>query len=406
MHKKILSFIKANKKILVVSISTSLLTMLIIFGVIATLLVIRAGSISKAVDNLVNGRSNVIIQRDNISEQSNVIDVVAKANPAVVSIIISKDVPTVEQYYQNFNSLFGGTGQSTTQKQDIGGGSGFFVSNDGYIITNKHVVDDTSADYTVFTNDGSKYAAKVIAKDLTLDVAVLKVDGSNFPYLSFADSENLKQGQTVIAIGNALAEFRNSVSTGVISGLSRSITAGDSASGASEQLDGVIQTDAAINPGNSGGPLLDLGGNVIGVNVATETSAQNIGFALPGNIVKEIAESVKTSGEIVQPYLGVRYVTIDASVKAQYKLSVDSGILITNGGSSNQPAIVPGSPAEKAGLVENDIIVEIDGVKIDQTKSLATIIRSKQVGQTIKVKILHSGSEKTLDIKLEKSPKS
>lgn len=360
------------------------------------------------------------IKRDVPAEESKIIEVVEKTSPAVVSIVITKDVPIIERYYQEFdpfgddffNNFFGPNGfrfripqqrQNGTEKKEIGGGSGFFISADGYIVTNKHVVDDEEAEYTVITNNGDKYDAKILAKDSVLDIAVLKVNGNNFPYLSFGDSDLLKAGQTVIAIGNALAEFRNSVSVGVVSGLSRSITAGDSF-GRSEYLEGVIQTDAAINPGNSGGPLLNIKGQVIGINVAVSQRAENIGFALTSNAVKTIVDSVKKHGEIVRPYLGIRYVQITKSLREKNNLKVDYGVLVSRGETAEDLAVIPGSPADKAGIVENDIILEIDGVKLDEKKSLANIIRQKSIGETVKLKILHKGKEKIVEVKLEKAP--
>ena len=266
------------------------------------------------------------------------------------------------------------------------------------------MVDDEDAEDTVLTNDGREYDAEVLAKGSALDIAVLKVKENNLPYVSFGNSDALKPGQTVIAIGNALAEFRNSISVGVISGLSRSIVAGDM-SGKSEYLEGVIQTDAAINPGNSGGPLLDLAGNVIGVNVAVQQGAENIGFALPVNTVKSIVDSVQQYGEIVRPYLGVRYMQITETVKKANNLNVDYGVIVIRGDTQEELAIVPGSPADKAGIVENDVILEVDGVKLEQGKSLASLIRQKQVGQTATLKILHKGEEKEVQVILEKAPK-
>nr|MCW1892225.1 PDZ domain-containing protein [Candidatus Uhrbacteria bacterium] len=218
----------------------------------------------------------------------------------------------------------------------------------------------------------------------------------------FGDSDKIEVGQTAVAIGNALAEFRNTVSVGVISGLSRSITAGDGM-GSSERLDGVIQTDAAINPGNSGGPLLDLDGNVIGVNVAT-AGAENIGFALPANTVKTVAAAVQKDGKISRPYLGIRYIPIDADLKKRNTLSVDYGVLVVRGDQISDLAVVPGSPADKAGIVENDIVLTIDGEKIDETHALATLLRKKNIGDTITLTVLHKGSEKTVDVKLEAFP--
>jgi S1-C subfamily serine protease len=264
----------------------------------------------------------------------------------------------------------------------VGGGSGFFISADGYIVTNKHVVDDDKTEYTVFTNEGKKFDAEILAKDFVLDVAILKVKGSGFSYLLFGDSDRLKPGQTVIAIGNALAEFRNSVSVGVVSGLSRSVVAGDMF-GKSEQLEGVIQTDAAINLGNSGGLLLDIAGKVVGVNVAVSRGAENIDFALTSNTVKSIADSVKQHGEIVRPYLGVRYTQITENFKKKNNLAVDYGVFVSRGKTPEDLAVIPGSPADKAGIVENDIILKIDGIKLEQGKSLASIIRQKGIGQTV-----------------------
>ncbi|MEK7175478.1 MAG: trypsin-like peptidase domain-containing protein [Patescibacteria group bacterium] len=260
-----------------------------------------------------------IIEKESIFTQEYfIVDAVKKTNPAVVSIIISKEVPKYEIFInpnaQNpFKDLFPGLvfnfpqyqqRQNGTEKKEIGGGSGFFVSDDGLIVTNRHVVNQKDVEYTVFTNNGKKYIAKIVARDPVLDIALIKIDpqqpGSKFPFLSLGDSDSLQQGQSVIAIGNALSEFRNTVSVGVISGLSRSLTVGDSF-GRAELLDKVIQTDAAINPGNSGGPLLNLEGKVIGVNVAVAQGSQNIGFALPVNSIKNIIESVKNASKIIQP---------------------------------------------------------------------------------------------------------
>ena len=187
---------------------------------------------------------------------------------------------------------------------------------------------------------------------------------------------------------------------GVISGLARSITAGDN-SGKAEVLDHVIQTDAAINPGNSGGPLLDLKGKVIGVNVAVAQGSQNIGFALPINSVKGAIESVKESGRIIRPYIGIRYAAINAEMKEKNNLTVDYGILVKSGANQNELAVIPGSPADKAGIVENDIVLEVDGVKLDDQTNFASIIREKKIGQVINLKILHKGAEKNVSVVLE-----
>ncbi len=335
-----------------------------------------------------------------VQEDSAVTDVVAKSTPAVVSVIISKNVPTYLGSPFFFFNPFGQQQQQGTQKQQVGGGSGFFVSSEGMIVTNRHVVDDTQADYSVVTNDGKEHTAKVLARDPVKDVAIIKIDGNNFSTLALGDSDGLKVGQTVIAIGNSLGEFANSVSKGIISGLQRNVTAG-SGFGATEQLTNIIQTDAAINPGNSGGPLLDISGNVIGVNVAMAQGAENVGFAIPINQIKKIIDQVKTQGKISVPFLGVRYVPIDQTIQQQNNLSFDYGVLVIRRQNVTDLAVVPGSPADKAGIVENDIILEINGTKIDQNNQLGDLISKYNVGDTLTLKVWHKGETKAAKVTLE-----
>jgi serine protease Do len=364
-----------------------------------------------------SGTTNSSGQTINVpDEESAVITAVDKASPSVVSIIISKDVSKIKNSFSDpfgldpFFNPFGSPGsnnsqnnqggQGGTQQQEIGGGSGFIISSDGMVATNKHVVSDQSASYTVMTNDGNKYDAKVLAIDPTNDVAILKISASNLPVLDLGDSSNLKIGQTAIAIGNSLGEFRNTVSKGIISGLKRNVTAG-SGLGDSENLSEVIQTDAAINPGNSGGPLLDINGKVIGVNVAMAQGAQNVGFALPINIIRKDIDSVKTQGKIVQPYLGIRYIPVTKDIQTQNNLPYDYGALVSRGQQITDFAVIPGSPADKVGIVENDIILEINGTKIDENHQLSDQIAKMNVGDTVTLKVWDKGKEKTVQVTLE-----
>lgn len=344
------------------------------------------------------------------SGEKAVIDMVKLASPAVVSVIITKDLPVIERFYtdpfEDFNQFFGEDFPSPfripqyrekgTEKQEIGGGTGFIVSGDGLIVTNKHVVSDTEAEYIVLTNDGERYDAVVLARDPVQDLAILKINKSGLPTLLLGNSDTVQIGQTVIAIGNALGEFRNTVSVGVISGLQRTITA--SGGGASEIIDEVIQTDAAINRGNSGGPLLNLRGEVIGINTAIALGAENIGFAIPVNKVKKDIEQVAAHGKITYPFLGVRYILINKQIAEANDLSVDYGALIVRGENPEDLAIVPGSAADIAGLLENDIILELDGVKIDQENPLARLIQKHNVGDTVTLTVLSKGKEKTVTV--------
>lgn len=334
-----------------------------------------------------------------------VVKAVEQSSPAVISITISKNVPVIEQCpYNPFSDLppdmqqfFGGQNfqfyqpcQKGTQLQEVGGGSGFIISSDGLIVTNKHVVLDTAASYTVLTNSGQKYDATVLARDPNLDLAIIKISATGLPVVKLGDSNSLKLGQTAIAIGNALGEFRNTVSVGVISGLSRSITA-DNGIGSSETLQNLIQTDAAINAGNSGGPLLNLNGEVIGINVAMATGAQNIGFSLPINQVKKAIQSVQNTGRIITPYLGVRYTT-----------DVSGRVLVQ--GNQNNPAVIPNSPADKAGIKSGDIIIAISGEQITRDNSLNFLVQKYNVGDTIALKILRDGKEIELKATLAERP--
>src|SRR3989338_4295114 len=355
------------------------------------------------------------------TQEQKIIDAVKLVSPSVVSIIITKDVPIVEQFFTNPFEEFFGQGspfrfqvpqfrQKGTEKKEVGGGSGFIVSADGYVVTNKHVVLDEEADYTVFTNNGKSYSAKVLAKDPLQDLAILKIDQEQIvdltgaftakPFMSvrLGDADTLQIGQSVIAIGNALGEFRNTVSVGVISGLGRTITA-SGGSNFVETIEDVIQTDAAINKGNSGGPLLNLAGEVIGINTATVQGAENIGFAVPINKVKRDIEQVKAGGKITYPLLGVSYVLITDSIAKDKNLPVTYGALVQKGDSGAAP-VVPGSGADKAGMREGDIILEFNGERVTPDNSLAKLIQRYSPKDTVVVKILRGGAEKILQVTL------
>lgn len=342
------------------------------------------------------------------SQEQAVINTVKEASPAVVSIIISKDIPIMEEYYYSpFPDFPGievpGYRQKGTEKKEIGGGTGFIVSSDGLVLTNKHVVLDEKADYTVFTNDGKKYTGKVLAKDPVQDFAIIKITSSTpFPIVRLGDSEDLQIGQSVIAIGNALGEYRNTVSVGVISGLGRTISASDSDS-FTETLEDIIQTDAAINPGNSGGPLLNLRGEVIGINTAVAQDAQSISFAIPINYGKKDIQQVATIGKIVYPFIGIRYVIINDDIKEKDNLSVNYGAWIKKG-DSGQPAITKDSPADKAGLKDGDIVLEINRQKITQEHTLSEIIVKHNPGDTVTLKVLRDGKEMTIPVTLSERP--
>jgi S1-C subfamily serine protease len=340
-----------------------------------------------------------------VKEESATIDVVRKVSPSVVSVVVTKELSNF--YNMTGPDIFGFPFRFSqpqqdrgTQKQEVGGGTGFVIAADGLILTNKHVVADEKAEYSVVFNDGKKYEAKVLGRDPINDIAVLKIEAKDLPVIELGDSDQLESGQTVIAIGNALAEYKNTVTRGVISGINRRIVAGDGY-GSSEVLEEVLQTDAAINPGNSGGPLLNLAGQVIGINTAVNNGGQSIAFAIPVNQAKNVIESVKEFGRIVRPWLGVRYVALNKDVAQKNSLKYEYGALIQRGAQPADLAIVPGSPADKAGLLENDIILSVNGVKLENDKNLAKEVSRYKPGEEISLMIFRKDGEKTVKVKLE-----
>ena len=322
-----------------------------------------------------------------LTEESVVIKVAEDVSPSVVTVSAQTPARRVLQ----FNPFGGGISQRIEggTPQDIG--TGFVVSEDGLIVTNKHVVSVANASYKVITKDGQEYEATQISRDPSNDIAIIKIDASGLKPAPLGDSSNLKVGQFVVAIGTALGEFRHTVTTGVISGLGRGITAGSSFEGYVERLDDVIQTDAAINPGNSGGPLVNSAGQVIGINVAVAQGAQNIGFSIPINVVKEALSQFKQTGKFpAKPYLGVQYQMI--SQQAAVLNKVPQGAYVVS--------VIAGSPAESAGMKVNDIIKKFDGQELTDEDTLADAIKKKSPGEAVELEIWRDGETLKLTVTL------
>lgn len=363
------------------------------------------------------------------------ITAVEKVGPSVVSIVVSQTVDPNQQLLQNdpFYRFFGpnsysmpglqplpennvlpqenpsdnaGNENNDTAKPEeftVARGTGFIISTDGYIITNKHVVSQTDAHYKAVLNDGTEYDATLLDTDPLNDIAVLKIEAEGLVAAELGNSDDIHIGQTVIAIGNSLGEYNNSVTKGVVSAIDRSIQASDGMGSYTEALENIIQTDAAINPGNSGGPLIDLEGKVIGINTAIDKAGQSIGFALPINDATYVVDSIKQFGKVVRPFLGVRYMVINETLQNLNDLQVDYGALIIRGETPEALAVIPGSPADIAGLTENDIILEINGEKISQDTTLIELLQKYKPGDNVTLKVLSKGEEKTLTLTLGES---
>ena len=347
-----------------------------------------------------------------MTHEEQIVQAVKKIMPAVVSITAAKDwealqsaarklaplgFPSSEEMPNMEDPMPEGIPLTDDGKVRLGGGSGFLVNKTGIILTNRHVVADPEAEYTVILDNDLSFPLTVVAHDPIHDVAILKINtqGRVLPELppsaTLAEEKPLELGQTVIAIGNALGEFKNSVSTGVISGLSRLISAITDMSGKQERLRGLIQTDAAINPGNSGGPLIDLDGNVIGINVAIVFGAQNIGFAIPiKKAVRDLVD-IKEHGRIRRPFLGVRYVLLNKRIAERFQLPVSHGAYILKEGIPGDHAVVPGSAADKAGLKEGDIIVTCNKKRITEKETLEDMLEGLTVGDEMRFGILAGG---------------
>lgn len=329
-----------------------------------------------------------------VYEESVVTKVIEEAVPSVVTVGIKKTIVSGDYFtidpFDLFSPFRRVPGQRKKIEENIG--SGFIISEDGIIITNKHVVSDTEATYQVLTNNKKKYDVVKIYRDPLNDLALLKINPSEkLKPLALGDSSKLKLGQLVIAIGTPLGEFTNTATMGIISGLGRGITAGSPFEGYVEKLDNVIQTDVAINPGNSGGPLLNTKGQVIGINTAIAQEGQNIGFAIPVNVAKDLIENFnKRGGSFERPFIGIRYKMIDKQT-ALLNDVVEGAYVVE---------VIENSPAQKADIQTEDIITEFDGQKIkgDDDQGLAKIILEKRVGETISVKIWRNGEILTKQI--------
>lgn len=377
--------------------------LVILLGILIILLALWTGVGSYAPQFL--SRTGIKVPTTNqpvkvVTEESVTINAVKSVGPSVVTV---SEVAAPSSQGQSFDlgpfSIFGGAPDQSQQNQPQSIGSGFIVSGDGLIVTNKHVVSDTGGKYQVITSDNKQYDVKQIYRDPLNDIAILKIDptqnaGETLKPVPMGDSSNLQVGQFVVAIGTALGEFRNTVTTGVISGLGRGIQAGDPYQGYVENLNNVIQTSAAINPGNSGGPLVNSNSQVIGINTAVAQGGQNIGFALPISVVKDSLNNFNQTGQFNRPYLGVAYKTITQDVALVN--DVPQGAYIQE--------VVSGSPAAKAGIQAGDIITSIDGQKLSSTNELATVIGKKKAGDTISITYWRDGNSTDVSVTLVSAP--
>ena len=307
-----------------------------------------------------------------------------KVSQSVVSIV-SKSQKGTKYFSSSFGSASAGTG--------------IIVSENGYILTNKHVVEGSS-DISVVTNDGNSYDnVEIITTDPLSDIAILKISNAKgLKAAELGDSKVLNIGQQVIAIGNALGEYDGTVTSGIISGVGRTVNASSDDGTTKETLTDMIQTDAAINSGNSGGPLVNAQGQVVGVNTAVASEAQGIGFAIPISSVKGILKSIAEGKTPNRAYLGANYISVNPQVQKAYNLNVSKGALIKN---RNGKAIISGSPAQKAGLKDGDIITKIDDIEISKNISLGSLIGEKSVGDKVKITYIRDGKESTSVATLE-----
>lgn len=336
-----------------------------------------------ATQTIAENREKIVLQEGEI-----VADVYKKVDPSTVAIT-TESVSSRGRYFE--------------PQVSRGAGSGIVLTKDGYILTNKHVVPDGTQTVTVVMYDGHEYKnVKVVGRDPQNDIAFLKIDGAdNLQPATLGDSSAVEVGQKVVAVGNALGQFRNSVTSGIISGIGRPIEAQNEL-GAAEKLENLLQTDASINPGNSGGPLVNLKGEVIGVNTAISEEGEAIGFAIPINDARNIIGSMLTKGKIVKPYLGVRYITLTPEVANELSVSATKGVIIISG--NGQTAVVAGSPADKAGLKNRDVIIKVNDKAVDANSGLASRLAQFNPGDKVELTIIRDGNEQKVTVTLEEYP--
>lgn len=369
-------------------------------------------------------------QKQIVTSNEQLIAAIAKKlSPSVVSVNVSINTSgsatgsstgssTTNGLGGGFGNLFGLTQPQTQVEQAAG--TGIIISSSGIVMTNRHVVPQGTTKVSITLSDGVTLKnVSVIGRTNptdSLDIAFLKINNAQGQTLipaSFGDSSQMQVGDSVVAIGNALGQFQNTVTSGIISGYGRSVTAssaggssvfGSQTTGSSENLEDLFQTDAAINEGNSGGPLVNMNGQVIGVNTALAGNAQNIGFAIPINNVKGLMNQVLRTGKLQIPFLGVRYIPLTPSVASEYNLSVKSGAFIAPSNSASSPSVVPGTPAAKAGLEPNDIITAVNGKRVNKRNSLTSLIEQYSPGTTVNLTVLRSGKTIHLSATLAVEP--
>ena len=315
-------------------------------------------------------------------------DIVEQVSPAVLKIetvsLEQVDNPFVNDPF--FRHFFGDSLMPYTQERP-GLGSGFIISEDGYILTNEHVINGANEIYVRIKGNNEAVPAKVVGADFDLDLAVLKIDAdSDLPYLKLGSSEDIKVGNWVIAIGSPFG-LEDTVTVGVISAKERPVSIEE------RNYEHLLQTDASINPGNSGGPLLNLNGEVVGINTAINAQAQGIGFAIPTSTVKDVLNQLIEQGRVIRPWLGVQIQTLNAETAQHYYLEQQWGVIVVN--------VVDGSPADKAGIQPGDIIIGLDGSKITTVEDLTSAVQAKKIGDKLTVDIVRKDEKLTLSVIVE-----